>query len=103
MITGLVVTITGTELQKLCKARAAHHRKRAKVYEDQIRGMQDHLIQASQLTNGDPVRNLQSQLDHHLDEAGEMDFTASHLEPREKYRLDRTDLARLGICKGRGW
>ncbi|RBP38121.1 hypothetical protein DES53_112119 [Roseimicrobium gellanilyticum] len=103
MITGLVVSIQGAELQKLCKARAAHHRKRAKVYEEQIRGMKENQIEASQLTNGDPVRNLQSQLDHHLDEAGEMAFIANHLESREKYRLERADLAKLGICKGRGW
>jgi hypothetical protein len=37
MIEGIMVTLTGNELKKLCNGHAAHHRKRAKVYADQIK------------------------------------------------------------------
>lgn len=104
MIEGIVVTLTGTELQKLCKDCATHHRKRAKVYADQIKSMKENQIEAAHnMTAGDPLANLKSRLDSHTDDASEMEFIAGHLELKEKYRLQRDDLSRLGICKGRGW
>jgi len=103
MIEGIVVTLTGTELKKLCKERAAHHRKRAKVYVEQIKNMKRNNIETANMSSGDPIANLESRMDKHTDDAGEMEFTAAHLELKEKYRLQREDLARLGICKGRGW
>ncbi|MDP1588550.1 MAG: hypothetical protein Q8M07_12445 [Prosthecobacter sp.] len=103
MIEGIVVTLTGTELQKLCKECAAHHHKRAKIYAEQINNMKRSNIEAANMTNGNPIANLESRMDSHNDNAAEMEFTASHLDLKEKYRLERDDLARLGICKGRGW
>ncbi len=38
-------------------------------------------------------------MERHADDTAEMEFTAAHLELKEKYRLQRDDLARLGICK----
>lgn len=103
MIEGIVVTLSGTELKKLCQDRAAHHHKRAKVYAEQIKGMKRNNIEAAQVTGGDPVANLASRMDRHTDDAAEMEFVAGHLDLKEKYRLERDDLSRLGICKGRRW
>jgi hypothetical protein len=104
MIEGIVVTLTGNELKKLCNERAAHHSKRAKVYTDQIKSMEENQIEAAHnMTAGDPLANLKSRLDSHSDDAAEMEFIAAHLDLKEKYRLQREDLGRLGICKGRGW
>lgn len=103
MIEGIAVTVTGTELQQLCEERASHHRKRVKIYADQIKGMKRNNIESANLSGGDPIANLESRMDKHVDDAAEMEFTAAHLDLKEKYRLQRDDLARLGICKGRGW
>ncbi len=104
MIEGIVVTLTGNELKKLCNEHAAHHRKRAKVYAGQIKNMEENQIEAAHnMTAGDPLANLKSRLDSHSDDAAEMKFIAAHLDLKEKYRLQREDLGRLGICKGRRW
>lgn len=104
MIEGIIVTLTGNELKKLCKECATHHRKRAKVYADQIKTMKKNQIEVAQHQySGDPFENLKSRLESHTDDASEMEFIAEHLDLKEKYRLERRDLERLHICKSSRW
>ena len=102
MIEGLIVTITGHELQQMCQARTTHHRERVAAYAQQIQSMKNNDIEGMNYTGGDPLRNLTDRMTQHEDEAREMDFIATHLDLSESYRLSREDLNRLGICKGRG-
>lgn len=103
MIEGLIVTLSGPELKKLCQDRVAHHLKRAKVYAEQIKGMKRNNIEAAAMTGGNPIANLESRMNDHTEEAAEMNFISAHLDMKESYRLERSDLARLGVCKTGRW
>lgn len=66
--------------------------------------MQENQIEPDHnMTAGDPLAILKSRLESHDDDAAEMEFIAAHLDLKEKYRLQREDLGRLGICKARRW
>lgn len=101
MIEGLKVTIKGAELRELCLKRAEHHRQRAKVYADQTASMEANEIEGMHYSGGDPMRQLQDRQDLHESEAGELLFIGEHLNLAEEYLLERNDLQKLGICKGR--
>jgi hypothetical protein len=52
-------------------------------------------------SGGDPKRQLLERREHHEAEASELQFIGDHLNITEDYLLDRSDLQKLGICKGR--
>ena len=102
MIEGLKVTIGGVELRTLCMKRAAWHVNRAAVYAAQEKSMVSAEIEATRYSGGDPKRALRDKYEQHEAEAGEMEFIAKHLKLDADYRLDASDLSKLGISK-RGW
>jgi hypothetical protein len=99
MIEGLKVTIGGTELADLCGKRAAHHRKRAKVYAEQAANLTAAQIEGMTYSNGDPRRALNDQQHEHEASAAEMEFIENHIVLNEQYLLDRDALYKLGITK----
>lgn len=101
MIEGLKVTVKGTELRDLCLKHAEYQRQRAKVYADQTASMEANEIEGMNYSGGDPKKQLRDRHDHHESEAGELQFIGEHLNLTEDYLLERSDLLKLGICKGR--
>jgi hypothetical protein len=101
MIEGLKVTVGGSELQKLCAARARHHEEREEVYANQIETMESNQIEGMAYSNGDPVKALKDRQAQHENEGREMRFIAEHIDLGETYLLDRDALHRLGIVVNR--
>lgn len=101
MTEGLKVTVKGAELRELCLKRVEHHSQRALVYVDQIASMEANEIEGMNYSGGDPKRQLLERREYHEAEAGELQFIGDHLNLTEDYLLDRSDLQKLGICKGR--
>jgi hypothetical protein len=101
MTEGLKVTIKGAELRELCLKRVEHHSQRALVYVDQVASMEANEIEGMNYSGGDPKRQLLERREHHEAEASELQFIGDHLNITEDYLLDRDDLRKLGICKGR--
>jgi hypothetical protein len=102
VIEGLKVTVDGVELVELCDKRAAHHRERAAVYNNQVQVMQENKIEAMHNTSaGDPTAQLRDKAKTHEAEAEEMTFIADHIEKDKCYLLGREDLVKLGITKSR--
>lgn len=99
MIEGLKVTINGAELVKLCEQRAEHHRQRAATYESQREQFEANQIEGMGYSNGDPRRTMQEKASEHANDAAELEFIAKHLDPAERYLLDRNDLHKIGVCK----
>jgi hypothetical protein len=101
MTEGLKVTIKGAELRELCLERVEHHSQRSLVYVDQIASMEANEIEGMNYSGGDPKQQLIERREHHGAEASELQFIGDHLNLTEDYLLDRGDLQKLGICKGR--
>ena len=103
MIEGLKVTIKGTELQKLCRERAAYHEGRVTIYMKQLSDMDRAEIESTNLSGGDPKRALKDKQNDHECQISELRFIADHLIATEEYLLDREDLEKIGIVKRRIW
>jgi hypothetical protein len=101
MISGLKVTVSGTELIELCKTRTDEHRERSRAYGKQIEAMKSGRLEGMQYTGGDPIQSLNDRQKKHDADGDEMDFISKHIEPAESYLLDLSDLQKLGICKSR--
>lgn len=95
MIQGLQFTIRGEEVLQWVKDRAEHHRERAVFYIEQLKKMDEAGIEVQQMT-GDAKAALTKHHQDHNASADEFAFMARYIDAKETYRLDRSDLARLG-------
>jgi len=100
MIEGMKVTVDGGELITLCEARATFHDERAAFYKKKVADMPpEDVAQFHKSGNASPVDTMQERIEKNVDNAMELRFVAKHLIRTETYRLDRGDMARLGIVK----
>lgn len=96
IISGIMATVEGEELQRLLSARSAHHLERAKVYRQQaaVLPRRRRVPDSSNILNSD---SLISTAEHHEQQAVYMRFMADHVETEARYRLHQHELQQLGI------
>ena len=95
MIKGLMVTVAGVELQKLCLANAERLRRKAK----EALKLMAVCGEQSEMSYG--ANDAKSSADRAESQAQEMEFVAAHLVPNETYELSTNDLARVGVIDSR--
>lgn len=93
MIEGLHVTVSGTEIAMLCRKWGE-----AKIAKKQ--SLIQFIAVAEQEQQFSRADDVKESVDNLQNEAEELEFIASHIEPNEQYRLDHDDLRRIGIIKG---
>jgi hypothetical protein len=97
-INGLNVSLSGIMVRQFCIDRAVERRLRAKLYEQQIKTLGEAGIDMGTASNDVKARAVENAKNCQQD-ADEMDFLASHIDPAETFILTKYDLQRLGIVK----
>lgn len=108
MIEGLKITLPGLEVQRLMRARAAHHEKRRedyrKTYETLSAAMSGmNREQAPKLSsmNNDPVEQAKQGIERHEAKQCEFTYLAKFVDLTETFLLDTADLHQLGVIESR--
>lgn len=108
MIEGLKITLPGSEVQHLMRARAAHHEKRRddyrKTYETlsaAMSGMSRDQVPKLSSMNSDPVEQAKQGIERHEAKACEFQYMAKFVDLGEAYLLDTADLHQLGVIESR--
>lgn len=97
MVTGLKVTVDGTEARQLCLDRAGLLRAKANRAREQAVGIETAEVGAMNYTNGDPLRALKDKAVEYDAEAQELEFVGNHIDASETYMFDYSDMQKLGI------
>ena len=106
MIEGIQATVSAEELRELCLKHARQHEASVQKLTRELEGGKGRKKKTrTRREMEDDTLNL---IGYHSNKALEMKFFADHLEPGEKYMLDRNDLCQLGIIQedrefNRGW
>jgi len=95
MIQGLHFDVKATELHQWLKDRAKHHRERQTFYLEQIAKMDAAAIEVQNMT-GDAKTAMVKHSQEHGASADEFEFMSRYIKMDETYRLDKSDLVRLG-------
>lgn len=97
MLSGLSVSLPGSEVQKLCLSRAAERRTRAALYDQQIQTLKD-ADQDLGSSNDVKMRAVEGARTCRQ-EAETMEFYAKWVDVKETFVLAQYDLQRLGVVK----
>src|SRR3954467_12396035 len=102
MIQGLNVTVSGTEIRRICLDRASERRAKADMQRSNAKLLESMPQNAGLTSQRDPKEDMLQSAGRYEDEASELEFIAQHVEILESYRLESNDLRKLGIVKS-GW
>lgn len=109
MIEGLHVDVPSAELKELLIKRLHHHESRISFYTKQLAEIEkvDDALRAeaqqySKVSNASgPVDSIRTSIQRHKDQCIYYRFVSEHLVPGETYRLEESDLRRLGFSPDR--
>lgn len=103
MINGLLLDVKSSELKGILEERLKYHEDKRDLYElkakelnKMVAGIEDDM-QVGKVSGGTPVENLERQAKDHKEKAGYFKFMLDHVIQDDIYRLDQSDLVRLGI------
>jgi hypothetical protein len=104
MITGLHIDISSDELKELLLGRQKYHQNKVTAYEKQLDVMKkaealldEEREDIGKVSNRTPAESLESSLKKHANQVVYFTFMADHVVPNETYRLNESDLHRLGV------
>lgn len=110
MIEGIKIDIPATELKALLKGRLEYHQERKAFYQKQYdlmaeaaKGDEERRSTLGKVSNSTPLESMQSSIEKHHNNIVYYTFLHDHVVPNETYRLEESDLLRLGISSGRGF
>jgi hypothetical protein len=111
VIVGFSLDIKASELAEYTAKRAAHHGKRAELYEAEVeriaaikKGDDEETQMIGKLSNTkDPVADMQQSAKHHRRRERFFQFASEHFAEGRTYRLTADALTTLEIMPGRGY
>lgn len=96
MIEGLIVTVLGSEVQTIIRAKADGISERAEKLRKLEAVTSTHADDLDVSSSNRPTAKAKDM----EAEAQELRFIADHLKPTEEYQLGHEDLRRIGVVKG---
>lgn len=104
MIEGLHFDLEYDELQEHLIERAAYHTERADWYQERYDELKAGGVESDRaVSGGNPLSNMESNIEKHRQTTQYFDFMAEHLVKNETYRLDESDLRSIEVIKSRRW